>query len=439
MAQEMGKGLGRGEILFKTLPDSGMTDRFLNLSEPEERIEFTPTRIAGLKRLGQFIARAGRHYSSTRNYDFGPAHRSNVSALSPWLRHRLITEEEVLSRVLAAHSVNGADKFIQEVFWRTYFKGWLEQHPSVWNSYQKNLQNLLNRLESDTDLSATYKDAVSGQTGFDCFDRWAGELINTGYLHNHARMWMASIWIFTLRLPWELGADLFLRYLLDGDPASNTLSWRWVAGLHTKGKTYLARPDNIAKYTNGRFHTKGLAKVAEPLIETCNHPRVLMPTPHTPPTGPYLLLLTEDDMRSQDVLPTSPAGAIGLLATKGYSPKPMGSIPAAFKQNAMGAALDPFRGVIDTVDDWGPTLIEAAERDAVKTIAVANPPIGPARSLLDMAEPMLSDAGINLCRVMRSHDQIAWPHAKAGFFGLKKKIPIILRDLNLTASLGADR
>jgi deoxyribodipyrimidine photo-lyase len=64
------------------------------------------------------------------------------------------------------------------------------------------------------------------------------ELVETGYLHNHARMWFASIWIFTLRLPWELGADFFLRHLLDGDAASNTLSWRWVAGLHTKGKHY---------------------------------------------------------------------------------------------------------------------------------------------------------------------------------------------------------
>ena len=63
-------------------------------------------------------------------------------------------------------------------------------------------------------------------------------------------MWFASIWIFTLNLPWELGANFFYKNLLDADPASNTLSWRWVAGLHTEGKFYLARQENIEKFSN---------------------------------------------------------------------------------------------------------------------------------------------------------------------------------------------
>ena len=415
-----------------------MTDLFSTLSEPEERVDFMPTRAAGLRRLEQFAARAGRYYANSRNYDFGRTQRRNVSVVSPWLRHRLITEEEILTRVLAAHGMKGADKFIQEVFWRTYYKGWLEQRPSVWESYQKNLLSCLRRLEIDTDLRATYRDAVSGQTGIDCFDHWTDELVNTGYLHNHARMWMASIWIFTLRLPWELGADLFLRHLLDGDPASNTLSWRWVAGLHTKGKTYLARPENIAKYTNGRFHPKGLAKIAEPLIETCDHPRVAIPAPQAPPTGAYLLLLTEEDMCGPDFLPSSPAGALGLLATKGLSPQHLGSIPTAFAQSAMDTVLSPFGGDIQAADDWSAPLIEAAQRAGVTTIATAHLPVGPSRARLDGAEPMLHDAGITLCRVMRPYDQISWPHAKAGFFGFSKKIPTILRELNLTASPSTD-
>jgi deoxyribodipyrimidine photo-lyase len=73
--------------------------------------------------------------------------------------------------------------------------------------------------------------ATFGRTGIACFDQWTGELLETGYLHNHARVWFSSIWIFTLRLPWKLGADFFIRFLNDGDSASNTLSWRWVAGL----------------------------------------------------------------------------------------------------------------------------------------------------------------------------------------------------------------
>ncbi|MCK7502530.1 MAG: hypothetical protein MZW92_81430 [Comamonadaceae bacterium] len=87
-------------------------------------------------------------------------------------------------------------------------------------------------------------------------------------LHNHARLWFASLWIFTLELPWALGADFFLRHLLDGDPASNTLSWRWVVGLQTPGKIYLARADNIARFTAGRFPAvTGLATAARPLRE----------------------------------------------------------------------------------------------------------------------------------------------------------------------------
>ncbi len=85
-------------------------------------------------------------------------------------------------------------------------------------------------------MRARWEQATTGRTGLACFDAWARELLDVGYLHNPARMWFASLWIFTLELPWALGADFFLRHLLDGDPASNTLSWRWVGGLQTPGK-----------------------------------------------------------------------------------------------------------------------------------------------------------------------------------------------------------
>jgi deoxyribodipyrimidine photo-lyase len=78
-------------------------------------------------------------------------------------------------------------------------------------------------------------------------DYFVNELLNTGYLHNHARMWFAAWWVHEARLPWQCAAALFYRHLLDGDPASNTLSWRWVAGLQTPGKTSLARRSNLEK------------------------------------------------------------------------------------------------------------------------------------------------------------------------------------------------
>ena len=242
-----------------------------------ETVTFEPTRLAGLERLEKFAPRMGAHYSNQRHYDFGSGDHSGVSALSAWIKHRLITEEEILAKTLTHHNLSASMKFIQEVFWRSYFKGWMQQHPSVWSSYQANLALKLESLESDKACKANYDEAIDGRTGIACFDHWCNELKLKGYLHNHARMWFASIWIFTLRLPWELGANFFLRHLLDGDPASNTVGCRWGAGLQTAGKTYLARPDNIEKYTNGRFSPTGLATHAVPLTGPKNPPSGTLP------------------------------------------------------------------------------------------------------------------------------------------------------------------
>ncbi|MEM9433062.1 MAG: FAD-binding domain-containing protein [Pseudomonadota bacterium] len=410
-----------------------MTDLFPELAAAPETIDFIPTRADGLKRLHQFLARAGRHYATTRNYDFGAERRSNVSAMSPWLRHRLVTEEEVLVRVLASHSPRAAEKFVQEVFWRTYFKGWLEQRPSVWRQYQQDLMGTLMAVETDTSLASRFEGALKGNTGIDCFDHWAKELVATGYLHNHARMWFASIWIFTLRLPWQLGADFFLRHLIDGDPASNTLSWRWVAGLHTKGKTYLARPDNIARYTEGRFRPTELATFAEPLTEPMEHPRLPLVLPETHPKEPYVLLLTEEDLSGGYIMPKPPVASIGLLATHGRSPKPIGPAARDFAKGAMNSVKYSSETRIQSADDWSTPMIEAAQKAGVKTIATAYAPVGPVRSRLDQAEPVLQEAGITLHRVIRPYDRVTWPYAKAGFFGLKKKIPTLLSQLELTA------
>jgi hypothetical protein len=86
------------------------------------------------------------------------------------------------------------------------------------------------------------------------------------YLHNHTRMWFASIWIFTLELPWQLGAEFFMQHLYDGDAASNTLGWRWVAGVQTQGKHYLASEWNIKKFTNNRFQNIQLNENASPIF-----------------------------------------------------------------------------------------------------------------------------------------------------------------------------
>ena len=205
----------------------------------------------------EFIQNGLKDYSAQRNYDFGPKSRKNISNLSKYISHRVINEYDLIREILSEFNLQKADKFIQEVFWRIYWKGWLEHRPNVWTDFINSNPNF---LEKD------YKKAIDGETGIECFDHWVKELKTENYLHNHTRMWFASIWIFTLNLPWELGARFFMRYLFDGDAASNTLSWRWVAGIQTQGKHYLARESNIRKFTNQRFINAALNENAPPLV-----------------------------------------------------------------------------------------------------------------------------------------------------------------------------
>ena len=406
--------------------------------EPQnEAMEFTPTRAAGLARLEAFVPRTARTYTSQRNYDFGPDKRSNVSCLSPWIRHRLISEEDVLRAVLPRHNPSSAEKFIQEVFWRGYFKGWLEQRPSVWTAYRAGLDVALEDAERDNGLRADLNAAMAGETGIAPFDAWARELVETGYLHNHARMWFASIWIFTLRLPWEVGADFFFRHLLDGDPASNTCSWRWVAGLHTKGKTYAARAANIHKYTAGRFNPlHQVSNQTEALWEEDDHPRLPLPLEEALPSDPYLLLLTEEDTAPDQLLPRPPAAILALPATDARSPHEIGDIAQAFASGALQDALDrigqAYRVTAEMGQgDWATALIDAATHAGVTQIVTPYAPVGPVSEALHRAKPDLDAAGLNLTQTRRLYDTLTWPHAKAGLFGLKKKIPGILTGLNL--------
>ncbi|MEL7345455.1 MAG: FAD-binding domain-containing protein, partial [Pseudomonadota bacterium] len=178
-------------------------------------------RAQALAKMEAFAPAMGRRYASGRNTDRGPGKHTAVSTLSPYVRRRLVTEAELVQTALAHHGLDGAEKFVQEVFWRGYFKGWLERRPSVWTAYRTGLEADLFALDTDRRLRKSVEAAEDGATGIACMDAWAAELVETGYLHNHARMWFASIWIFTLGLPWRLGADFFYRNLLDGDPASN--------------------------------------------------------------------------------------------------------------------------------------------------------------------------------------------------------------------------
>lgn len=392
---------------------------------------FPATRAEGLRRLHAFLPAAGRVYAQGRNADHGSDARENVSVLSPYLRHRLITEEEVVAAVIDHHGHMKSDKFVQEVMWRTYWKGWLEMRPAVWNRIVADRDADFLRAEHSGGLRKTLAQAEAGETGIDGFDDWARELVAHGYLHNHARMWFASIWIFTLRLPWTLGADFFMRHLLDADPASNTLSWRWVAGLQTAGKTYLATAENIARYTNGRFAPQGLATVAAPLTESPIPAAAPIPPVDTRLDGPALLLITDDDLApelyvSADVVSTVVARRSD---QPGVWPKgePAATFKAAAAQDAATRAQAKYgqAAVTDTLD--AAAIIAAAREAGATQVVTSYAPTGPTAAALRTITPDLAAAGVPLVQHRHAWDDRFWPHATKGYFAFKQRRPELLK------------
>jgi deoxyribodipyrimidine photo-lyase len=411
-------------------------------------MQFAPTRAAARARLAAFLPAAGRHYAETRNADDGPAQggRGNVSQLSPWLHAGLIGAPEVLQAVLGQHSPRAAEKFIAEVFWRIYFKGYLEQRPAIWADYIKGRDRALAALDANAGLHKGYSEAVEGRTGIEAFDVWAQELVATGYLHNHARMWFASIWIFTLKLDWRLGADFFLRHLMDADAASNTLSWRWVAGLHTKGKHYLARADNIARYTAGRPEGALAAPrlagdEAEPLTEPQDYGRQRLDLPGPVNAAdlaePFALVLHDEAAHHAPLdLPAAPALVIAAARPGARSSGALGPHARSFAEGAIAngsAEATAAFGCPVAVWQEGAPLAPLLAEAGITRLAVPYLPTGWTRDALwpDLA-PLV--AGGRVVTLLGDLDRATWPHAKAGFFGVAKAIEGLLAECAITGS-----
>jgi deoxyribodipyrimidine photo-lyase len=347
----------------------------------------------------------------------------------------LVLESDAVAVALAAHGPKDAEKFVQEVIWRGYFKGWLELRPQVWTSYRTGLEGDLAVLDQDRRLRRDVERAVNGQTGLTCFDVWATELVETGYLHNHARMWFASIWIFTLGLPWRLGADFFYRHLLDGDAASNTLGWRWVAGLHTRGKPYPADAKNITTFTAGRFAPRGsdLAEVTQGLeaTEPAGLPTVTPLRPFMPPQSgcPTGLLITDEDCRVEDfnLAALDICTTATLAASSLRSPLPVSDLVTWFEAGALADAAMRVGASPVVLQVADPTsLVKWAMTAGVTQIATPYITCGPLRDWLDQAAPSLTANGITFCEWRRDWDTAVWPYATAGFFKVRQNIPRIL-------------
>lgn len=372
--------------------------------------------VAAEKDLADFLQGPIKSYEHLRNFDFGPDDRRNVSCLSKYISHRALFEYDVIAKTLAAYSHENVEKFVQEMFWRIYWKGWLEHRPSVWDEFVS--------FDFERAENADYQNAISGTTGIACFDSWVNELQQTNYLHNHTRMWFASIWIFTLGLPWQLGARFFMQHLLDGDAASNTLGWRWVAGVQTIGKHYLARADNIARFTDGRFGDDTLNEDAGPCRDTREHP-VIAIDPAGGMTRKYATLIVFDT----DLYLASPETYAGydsiLVLCLGNDERniALGEPVLAFKQKLVRGfvARCANANLIDTDN-----IMEMSS--SIKGVDVIYPFVG---DNLDYLKRLAARTNLELHILKRQEDIHCWQYAKKGFFNFKKNIPNIIDRLGL--------
>jgi deoxyribodipyrimidine photo-lyase len=381
-----------------------------------------PSRTDALDQLGKFISVAGL-YARDRNHV--KSNHPSVSRLSPAIRHRLIREEETVTAVLRVHPFDRVEKFIQEVYWRRYWKSWLALRPEVWTDFLKDLADL-----QDEPSVQRVENAQSGNALIDSF---TNELVNTGYLHNHARMWYAAWWVHEARLPWQSGAAFFYRHLLDGDPASNTLSWRWVAGLQTPGKTYLARRSNLEKYLAPEL----LNPLSESL-EDFENPQALSPgLVFKPP-------ITQEDWPLES-LTSSPATGLWIheedlsAETSSLGPQAFSSIivtgdcdtwdhyrfPDAKRQwitdalqDATMRAEQQWRAptLLDVRQPIADALVQWTKANALDQIATLRPEVGPLNDSMPRLQAALSQAGIRLVLIDRPEDLSIRHFATGGFF-----------------------
>ena len=377
-------------------------------------MKFEISRDGALKQLDAFINSELANYSFKRNFDLGPKDKSNVSCLSPYISHRLITEYEVVKTVLSKFPYQKVEKYIQEIFWRVYWKGWLELRPKVWTDFIEDLKGF---KEDDN-----YKKAINGETQIECFNDWVKELKENNYLHNHTRMWFASIWIFTLNLPWQKGAEFFMKHLFDGDAASNTLSWRWVAGLQTKGKHYVAQSWNISKFTNNKYKNIKLNENALPLTDKREYK--LNPLNFiTEDNSNENLLLFENELNLENKNLKKYKNIYLVLLSNDARRLKLEQKVLEYKSEIINDQKKRYEDlqIIDEVKFQ--TLL-----NETNSFDVVHPCIGENFSFLNTIR---KKRNLELNSVLSEEDKFSWQFSNKGFFNFKNNIPKILTNFNL--------
>lgn len=205
--------------------------------------QFPPTREAALARIA---AVQPAEYARSRNSLNGA-----VTCLSPYLTHGFVSVPEALEGVRSQHRVSPQDKLVFELGWREYYRHvWQHRGNGIFKSLHEGV------LPEEAYTHEIPLDILSGCTGVPAIDMSVQNLYNTGYLHNHARMWLASYMVHLRKVHWRAGADWLYGHLLDGDLASNHLSWQWVAGTGSH-KLYLFNAENVARYAPAAWHSAG--------------------------------------------------------------------------------------------------------------------------------------------------------------------------------------
>ena len=377
---------------------------------------FEASRAKALNQLNNFVDNNLAEYSKLRNFDFGPENRSNISCLSPYITHGIINEKEVIQKALSKFSFSKNEKFIQEVLWRTYWKGWLELRPNVWTDYLAELNQIKNEFQNNQN----YLSAIDGKTDIECFNAWVNELKDNNYLHNHTRMWFASIWIFTLELPWQLGAEFFMQHLYDGDAASNTLGWRWVAGVQTQGKHYLASEWNIKKFTNNRFENIKLNENAPPKISEKSYQIIKQSFTNPQNIENKNLLIFENNLSFEITdFKDNSFKKIYLVSNKNENR----SIKLSEKLVKFKSQLieDQGQRLKDQSIDY--QIVDIGELTNIENCYGLYPTVG---ENLDF----LNSNNLKINFLYRNLDQLAWQYCNKGFFNFKNYIPKIVSTFN---------
>ncbi len=377
---------------------------------------FEASRAKALNQLNNFVENNLGEYSKLRNFDFGPEKRSNISCLSPYITHGIINEQEVIQKALSKFSFSKNEKFIQEVLWRTYWKGWLELRSNVWTDYLAELNQIKNEFKNNQD----YLNAIEGKTDIECFNVWVNELKENNYLHNHTRMWFASIWIFTLELPWQLGAEFFMQHLYDGDAASNTLGWRWVAGVQTQGKHYLASEWNIKKFTNNRFQNIKLNENAPPKISEKSYQIIKQDFNNPQKIENKNLLIFENNLSFEITdFKENNFKKIYLVSNKNENRAiKLSEKLVKFKSHLIEDQVQRLKN--RSIDCQ---IIDISELTNIENYYGLYPTVG---ENLDF----LNSNNLKIDFLYRNLDQLAWQYCNKGFFNFKNYIPKIVSSFN---------